>query len=181
MFEDDKVTKTWMGDDICDNSLWEEYSDSFHRICHSQAAEKLQGQNRTPRLVNRYLQIPSGNGIWQSRPFLKDMTTWCRCEWQTGWEHGRSQFGTKGNWLIQIARLHLWPRMHFSLHQNTIGKKHILVLHTCLFLSPQEVCSPHHCRYLEPLQWRPQPEVEELPDRRCPQTHRYFQHLNISK
>jgi hypothetical protein len=31
------------------------------------------------------------------------------------------------------------------------------------------------------LQWRPQPEVEELPDRRCPQTHRYFQHLNISK
>ncbi len=107
-------------------------------------------QNPKTRLVNRYLQILYGNGIWQSRPFLKDMTTWCRCEWQTGWEHGWSQFGTKGNWLIQIARLHLWPRMHFSLHQNTIGKKHILVLHTCLFLSPQEVCSLHHCRYLDP-------------------------------
>jgi len=50
-FEDDQVTKTWMGDDIRDNSLWEESNDYLQKICHSRAPKKLRGQNKPPKLV----------------------------------------------------------------------------------------------------------------------------------
>ncbi len=38
------------GDDVCENSLREENNDFLHKICHSKAAEKLPGQNKTPEL-----------------------------------------------------------------------------------------------------------------------------------